>query len=123
MAKIIIIDDDNQFRNMLRQMLEGAGHEVIEACDGKEGMSLFEGNQIDLVITDIFMPEKEGIELIMEFRRNFPENKIIAVSGGGGNISPKEGLQMAKSLGVQYTFSKPFEREDLLDAVNELLKD
>ena len=122
MANILIIDDDDQFREMLRQMLERAGYEVVEAPDGKEGLRLFRENKVDLVITDIFMPEKEGLEVLMEFRRNFPDTKIIAISGGARNISPEESLKMAEAFGAKYTFKKPVDREALLDAVKELLE-
>ena len=123
MAVILIIDDDDQFRQMLRQMLERAGYEVVEASDGKEGLKLFRENQVDLVITDIFMPEKEGLEVIMEFRRNFPDKKIIAISGGYRKISPEETLQMSEAFGAKYSFKKPVEREKLLEAIKELLQE
>ena len=122
MANILIIDDDDQFREMLRQMLERAGYEVVEASDGKEGLKLFRENQVDLVITDIFMPEKEGLEVIMEFRRNFPDKKIIAISGGYRKITPEESLKMAEAFGAKYTFKKPVDRQALLDAIKELLE-
>ena len=85
MARILIIDDEEKFRKMLRQMLERAGHEVVEAPDGKEGVKLYREKLTDLIITDIFMPEKEGIQTIKELKRDFPEAKIIAISGGGRN--------------------------------------
>jgi CheY-like chemotaxis protein len=121
MALILIIDDDNQFRAMLREMLERAGYEVVDAPDGKEGIKLYREKAADLIITDIVMPEKEGIETIMELRRDFPDVKIIAISGGG-RLDSGQYLIMAKSLGALYTFTKPVEREKLLQAVEELLK-
>jgi len=121
MALILIIDDNNQFRAMLREMLERTGYEVVEASDGKEGIKLYRENPTDLIITDLIMPEKEGIETIMELRRDFPDVKIIAISGGG-RLDPGQYLIMAKSLGARYTFAKPVEREELLQAVEELLK-
>ena len=121
MALILIIDDDNQFRAMLREMLERTGYEVVEASDGKEGIKLYREKATDLIITDLIMPEKEGIETIMELCRDFPDVKIIAISGGG-RIDPEQYLSMAKSFGAQYSFAKPVEREELLQAVEELLK-
>jgi CheY-like chemotaxis protein len=119
MARILIIDDDSQILDMLRQTLERDGHEVVDASDGKEGLILYRKNPTDLIITDLIMPEKEGIATIMELRQDFPDVKIIAISGGG-RLEPGQYLSMAKSFGVQYTFAKPVEREDLLEAVREL---
>jgi YesN/AraC family two-component response regulator len=119
MARILIIDDDPQILDILGQTLKREGHEVVKAPDGKEGLNLYRENPTDLVITDIIMPETEGIETIMELRRDFPDVKIIAISGGG-HIQAEEYLYLAKSLGVQRTFAKPIERDDLLKAVSEL---
>jgi DNA-binding response OmpR family regulator len=109
MARILIIDDDVQILNMLRQTLEREGHAVVDAPDGNEGLRLFRENPTDLIITDLIMPEKEGIETIMELRRDFPDVKIIAISGGG-RLDPGQYLSIAKSFGAQYTFTKPVER-------------
>ena len=120
MATILIVDDEAQFRKMLRQMLERAGHEVIEAVDGNEGGRLYRQLRPSLMITDIFMPEKEGLETIMELKHEFPEARILAISGGG-----REGddlfLQHARQFGANSILKKPFERHELLDAVAEIL--
>jgi len=121
MAKILIIDDDADVLATLRKMLEREGYEVVEALDGKEGVKCYRENPTDIIITDIIMPEKEGIETIMELRREFPDVKIIAISGGG-RIDAKDHLKMAEQLGSQYTFSKPVERKELIKAVQDLLK-
>ena len=121
MANILIIDDDQQILNMLSQILKRAGYEVVEALDGKQGLKLYRENPTDLIITDIIMPEKEGIETIMELQRDFPDVKIIAISGGG-HILSENYLYMARVLGVQRTFAKPIARDELLKAVSELLK-
>jgi len=121
MAHILIIDDDAQLLAMLRQTLKRDGHEVVEASDGKEGLRRYRENPTDLIITDLIMPEKEGIETIIEIRRDFPDVKIIAISGGG-RVDPGQYLSIAKSFGVQYTFAKPVERKEFLKAVRELLK-
>ena len=120
MARILIIDDDEQILAMLRQTLEREGYEVVDASDGKEGLRRYRENPTDLIITDLIMPEKEGIETILELRRDFPDVKIIAISGGG-RIDPGQYLSIAKSFGAQYTFAKPIERKELLKAVRELL--
>lgn len=121
MARILIIDDDAQVLDMLRQTLEREGHEVMDASNGNEGIRLYRECPADLIITDIVMPEKEGIETIMELKRDFPDVKIIAISGGG-RIDPEEYLRMAKGLGALRTFAKPVEREKLLGAVRELTR-
>jgi DNA-binding response OmpR family regulator len=121
MARILIIDDDDQVRKMLRLTLTAAGFDVVEAPDGKVAMKLFHQDPlVDLVITDLIMPEKEGIETIIELRRDYPKIPIIAISGGG-RIDPNDYLVLAKKLGAQITLEKPFSRKDILDAVNELI--
>ena len=120
MARILIVDDDVDVLDMLGQTLEREGYEVVSAANGKEGVRLYREDPVDLVIADIIMPEKEGIETIMELKRAFPDVKIIAISGGG-LVDPERYLSMAKQLGARYTFSKPVEREDLLKAVRELI--
>ena len=82
MSRILIIEDDEHVRGMLRKMLERIGYDVFDAPDGKEGLDFYRNTPVDLVITDILMPEKEGIQTIMELRREFPDVKIIAISGG-----------------------------------------
>ncbi|MES0446525.1 MAG: PAS domain S-box protein [Desulfobacterales bacterium] len=120
MAHILLIDDDAQIRTMLRQILETEGYEVVDASNGKEGIRLYREDPADLVITDIIMPEKEGIEMIMELKKDFPDVKIIAISAGG-QIDAEKYLRTAKMLGAKFTFAKPFERKELLDAVKEIV--
>jgi len=121
MPNILIIDDDNQFRTMLRKMVERNGYEVIEASDGKEGIKLYRKNPTDLIITDLIMPEKDGIETIQELRKDFPDVKIIAISGGG-RLGPHDYLHLAKMLGAQRTLTKPIELPELLRNIKELLE-
>ena len=121
MALILIIDDDDLFRAMLRQMLETEGYEVVDAPDGKEGTRLYRAKPTDLIITDIVMPDKEGIEIIRELRGDFSEVKVIGISGKGC-VGPDNSLKIAKRLGAQFTFEKPFQRKELLEAVRESLK-
>ena len=120
-ANILIIDDDNQFRTMLRKMIERNGYEVIEASDGKEGINLYRKNPTDIIITDLIMPEKDGIETIQELKKDFPDIKIIAISGGG-RIGPQDYLHLAKMLGAKRTLTKPIELPELLKAIEELLE-
>jgi DNA-binding response OmpR family regulator len=121
MAKILVIDDEPSILLMIKKMLEKAGHEVDMALNGKEGMQLFEKNKADLLITDIIMPEKEGLETIVEMRKNYPDLKIIAISGGG-RISADGYLPGAKLLGANMVFQKPLVQKELLEAVSFLLK-
>ena len=120
MAKILVLDDEPSILLMIKKMLEKAGHEVEVALNGKEGIELFEKNKPDLLITDIIMPEKEGLETIFELRRLHPEMKIIAISGGG-RIGPDGYLPGAKLLGANAVFSKPLVPKELINKINELL--
>ena len=121
MARILIIDDDEQILRTLHQVLEMEGHEVLDAPNGKEGMKIYEKRGADLVITDIVMPEKEGIETIKELQEDNPDLKIIAISGGG-TVDPRVYLHLAENLGAMRTLVKPFTREQLLTAVSDLLE-
>jgi len=121
MASILIIDDDKGIRKMLRKVLEEAGYDVMEACNGEEGISAYSENKmISLIIMDIIMPEKEGITAITEFKRDFPKVKIIAMSGGG-YIESETYLDIAKKFGADATFAKPIKYEVLLRAVDDLI--
>jgi len=121
MAKILVIDDEQQAREMMKEMLAREGHEVVVAAEGSEGIRIFREQKPDLVVTDLIMPKKEGIETIMELKSIIPGIKIIAVSGGG-RYDPKDSLKMAKDLGADLVFKKPFERKVFIAAVKELLK-
>lgn len=121
MAKILIIDDEKQVRRYLRKILEAEGYEVMEAQDGKIGSRLYRKQPADLIITDIVMPEQEGIETIIELRRDFPDVKIIAISGGGYQMGPADCLRLAKGLGANFTLAKPFTRKKMLSAVQQVL--
>ena len=123
MARILLIEDDDKFRILVRKMLERAGYnDIAEAANGKIGLKLFRQNPFDLVITDIIMPDKDGIEMITELTRDYPRIKIIAMSGGG-RIAPQGYLQMAKNLGAYRTLAKPFTHSKLIDAVQEFLNE
>lgn len=120
MKRVLVIDDDWQMREMMHQALARAGYDVAEAPNGKVGMNIHRENPVDLVITDLIMPEKEGIETIRELRRDYPGLKIIAISGGG-RAGADGYLSVAKTIGADYTLSKPFDLKKILDAVEELL--
>ena len=120
MARILVIDDDVLVLDMLYESLTSEGYDVLRASNGKEGLKLYRKEPVDLIITDLIMPEKEGIETIIELRHDFPDVKIIAISGGG-RIGTKDYLNMAKIFGVQQTFTKPVGRKQLLDAIKELI--
>jgi CheY-like chemotaxis protein len=121
MARILVIEDDPDIRNLCKRILEQAGHHVTEAPDGSVGTKLYRDQRHDLIITDIIMPEKEGIETIMELRRDFPEVRIVAISGGGQATPSFTCLQVAKRLGAANTLAKPFSKQELLAAVAEAL--
>jgi len=120
MAKILIVDDETEIRKMLQRVLGRSGHTLFEASNGQEAIEQLQRHSHDLVITDIVMPEKEGLETIMQIRRDFPDVKIIAMSGGG-RISATHYLEMAQTIGADRTFAKPFDRTDVINAVRELL--
>ena len=121
MARILLIDDESQIRSMLRLMLERVGYDVIEAADGMEGIKQYRDNPADLIITDLIMPNKDGIGTIIELKKEFPQVKIIAMSGGGVN-RPEGYLDGAKKLGATRTLTKPIDRDEMLNAVRETLK-
>lgn len=119
-TQILIIDDDKQIRDLLRNLIEMMGGSVIEAVDGRDGLNKQYNHKSKLVITDLIMPEQEGFETIKIIRSQFPETKIIAISGGG-RISAEQYLPTAKELGADMVFSKPFEIEEFSQAIKELL--
>ena len=121
MAPILIIDDDPQINNLLQDVLELEGYQVITAQRATEGLHHLETTTIDLVITDVIMPDKEGLETIREMRQRFPQTKILAISGGLTR-SGVDVLEIAKRLGANSVLSKPFGVEDLIQSVRMLLE-
>ena len=121
MPRILIIDDESIIRDLLVNILEREGYETETAVSGIDGMKIQQENPADLIITDIIMPEKEGLETIMDLRRNFHNVKIIAMSGGG-RIDSETYLQIAKSMGAIKTIAKPIYRNEILKTVRELLE-
>ena len=119
--RILLIDDDDQLRGGLRQMMESAGYTVIEARNGRDGMQQYRNAPPDLIITNLLMPEQEGLETIRQLRDTDPNVKIIAISGGIPNDS-LDILQVARQFGAQKTLRKPFSRDELLAAIQEVLQ-
>ncbi|MGE0733225.1 MAG: response regulator [Alphaproteobacteria bacterium] len=120
MARVLLIDDETLVLATLSAALRDAGHEVVEARDGRRGLAALAEQPVDLVVTDILMPERDGIEVILEIRMRWPRLKIIAISGG----DPNDGydyLPISKRLGADRTMTKPFLPAELVAAVDELL--
>jgi len=120
MAQILIIEDNIEFRNVLKEMLARQNYEVIVASDGEEGTRLYEEALPDLVITDLIMPNKGGMRTISDLKEKFPLVKIIAISGGG-ELEAEQYLNASKSLKADRVFKKPFANEALIDAIKELI--
>jgi two-component system, chemotaxis family, chemotaxis protein CheY len=120
MARILVMEDDPSFRNAVRVVLEAAGYEVIEAADGAVGLRLHREQGADLVLVDIFMPERDGLEVIRTLKIEAPGAKIIAMSGGGTTLKISL-LDEAAALGASRILSKPFHPSALLKAIRELL--
>jgi CheY-like chemotaxis protein len=121
MAHILLIEDDDQYRDMLASMLRQDGHQVMAAADGTQGLRLCQEHVPDLVITDILMPDTDGIEVIMELSRWQHAPPVIAISGGRRSISAQFNLQSAAMVGVRATLAKPFAREELRQAISLVL--
>ena len=121
MAKFLVVDDDLQIRTLVRLTLEEAGHRVIEASDGTEGITSYHLRRPDIVITDIYMPQMEGLQFIRELRTLYGDVKIIAISGGAQFVAGNF-LGMALELGARAALDKPFSPTDLMKAANEILE-
>ena len=120
MAHILLADDDEAFRHMLRLTLDRMGHTVEEARDGAQAWEKFQAKPADLVILDLIMPEKEGLETIRKFRSNRIKMKILAISGGG-RVDARDMLSIARQLGADLVLAKPFSNADLTTALKQLL--
>ena len=119
MARVLVADDNPQLRRLLGLLLRAEGHEVVEAADGAEALRACRAAPFDLLLCDLVMPNKEGLETIREARRDFPGLKIVAMSGGvrsGGDF-----LKVARLMGADAALAKPFTRQELLDALGEVL--
>ncbi len=120
MARILLIDDDDPLRAALRESLEYAGHSVVEASEGAAGLALFDEHPFDLIITDLLMPGKEGVEVLMEIRKRKSPVKTLAISGGGARADLSY-LQIAKVMGATEVLPKPFTARTLVETVDRVL--
>lgn len=123
MASILVIDDDDQLRSFLRTLLESEGHRVTEARNGAEGLRHYHRERPDLVLCDLFMPEKEGLETIRELHRLSPHVRVVAMSGGWDKAPSQDFLRLAKFFGAASVLAKPFSTAALLSVVQEALQD
>lgn len=117
MPSVLVVDDQDQVRQLIRETLEQAGYEVEEASDGKESLDRYRVRSTDVVIMDILMPDQDGLETIMTLRQEFPDIRIIAMTGGSDTVGIPNFLDAAKMLGARRALQKPFELKVLLDAV------
>jgi CheY-like chemotaxis protein len=118
--RILVVDDDEQLRLLARVVLEGQGFEVVEAGNGREALNLFAEQAADVVVTDLYMPEEDGLELIQEIRRYIPRVPIVATSGGG-RYQDLSALHAAGVLGADEVLEKPFSVENLVSAVRRCI--
>lgn len=120
MSRILIVDDEEQVRKMLATCLTRAGHEVVEAAEGEEALQHCANASIDLIILDLLMPGKEGLETLMALRHDPERPRIIAISGGARAVGA-DFLPAARKLGADLTLKKPFHNQELLEAISSLL--
>ncbi len=120
MSSILVVDDDTQVLDVMSEMLRLEGHRVTVAENGHDAVNQLRDEQFDLVITDLIMPEKEGLETIADIRKNRADMPIIAISGGG-RVGPTDYLETAKFIGADATLAKPFGRQELITTVSHLL--
>jgi CheY-like chemotaxis protein len=118
---VLVIEDNEDMRDLLRVILEGAGYAVVLAEDGDAGLRALRAQPADLIVTDIFMPNRDGLELIPTLRADYPSVKVLAISGGGSVVKGTGYLATAREIGAHSILPKPFDRQDLLRAVSSLL--
>lgn len=120
MSSILVVDDDAQVLDVMSEMLRLEGHSVTVAENGRRAVEKIQHDSFDLVITDLIMPEKEGLETIADIRKYCGDMPIIAISGGG-RVGPADYLETARFIGANMTLAKPFGRQELIKAVSKLL--
>jgi len=120
MARVLVIDDQDSIRRVVRRALEQDGHEVFDASDGELGMEILESHSFDIVITDIFMPGQDGIVTLRQVRKRFPEVKVIVISGGD-STGMMDLRQDAELLGAVTSLQKPFNAREIMDVVRSVL--
>lgn len=117
--RVLVIEDDADLRTLMHAYLEEEGFEVQTAADGREGLQRQRRDPAGVVVTDIFMPNKEGIETVFDLKHEFPETRIIVMSGGANSVKGLDYLGLARQLGANKTLAKPFSMKQLADAVRE----
>lgn len=120
MATILIVDDNPTIRWSLSKLLRSSGYEVVETCDGQEALTALVMNDVDMVLTDLYMPEVDGIELLIRLKDSKRNQPIVAMSGGG-HLETSAVLTLARDLGVTATIEKPFTADDLLELIGNVL--
>ncbi len=120
MPRALLIDDEELWRELLREGFEGIGYEVLDAPDGEAGVKLLDKTAVDLVVTDIVMPEQDGLGAIRAIKKEHPEIRIIAYSGGG-RVAPDSYLVLAQKFGADRTFTKPLDLSELLATARDLI--
>jgi len=121
MKTILLVDDEDLLREGLREILEASDYQVIEARDGEEGLSQFAVSSVDLVITDVVMPNLDGVDFVSRLRETFPDVPILTISGGSRVVSARFGLDSALLSGANASLTKPFSAKQLIEKVRELL--
>ena len=120
MATILLVEDERNVRHLLRTILEDTGHEVIEACDGVEALIQYQTHRTDLILTDLHMPRKDGLTLIKDVQREFPDARIAVMTGGAGVLARAED---ARKLGVSSVLRKPLDVKELLEGIRRALNE
>lgn len=121
MACILVVDDEEVMRELVKDLLEDEGYDVLTASDGNEALEMFKKNRVDVVLTDLIMPNKDGEEEILELRKISPDVKIIVMSGGG-QISGADHIQLLEGLDIQHAIIKPIDKKLLLRDIKELIE-
>src|SRR5688572_8539872 len=119
-CSILVVDDEPELRDLIGRVLVDAGHRVTCAENGEQASRLISGERFDVVLTDVIMPEKDGMQVITELRRKHPEVRIVAMSGGG-HVSREQYLKIAKGLGAHALLQKPFSNDELMQVVESVL--
>jgi len=121
MTRVLVIDDDAYMRELICYVLEDCPYEVAEAASGEQGLLSQDSQPAQVVITDMGLPDCDGLDVIWALRRKYPETQVMAISGGGV-VAEEELFPKARAMGVRYTFTKPFHLHHMLDGLAELIK-
>ena len=118
---VLVVDDEAKIRSLLTQWLEHEGHQVTCAANGIEAAAISEAKEFDLVITDMLMPESDGVELITNIKKTRPKVRVLAMSGGGRVLDPEDCLRLAQGLGARAVLAKPFTRAEFIAAITQAM--